>query len=319
MNLNAKLLSTAVLAALSAGVAHAQEEEAPAGVFAAQNFTTTIALTTDYRFRGISNSDGPAISGSFDWGYQGFFVGAWASNTEFSDSNLEIDYYGGYAFNFNGLTIKGTLLYYTFPGEDPKVSEGFDPPGYDPTAFSPTGAGGLPLTTYGYGARSQTGEIADIDANYFEAGVSLSYTFANVAFTPSIGLSYNYSPDYFGEDGDAHASQLTLGAALPWGLTPYFNYGYQHVDGDEFSNFFFVPGYNWTWYNIGVSKTVMGFTLDFAYWDTFYDDGSDPIAGGTRGGKFERFYNSYNYETEGNRTYKDLTEGEFVFTIKRTF
>jgi hypothetical protein len=48
----------AVLATLAAVPAHAEEESGP---FAVQNFSSTIYLTNQYMFRGISNSDGPAI------------------------------------------------------------------------------------------------------------------------------------------------------------------------------------------------------------------------------------------------------------------
>ena len=72
-------------------------------------FSANVALSTDYLFRGISQTDGsPAISGGFDYTYSpvGIYAGIWASNVDFSsfgdDDNIEIDYYGGIGGDFCG-------------------------------------------------------------------------------------------------------------------------------------------------------------------------------------------------------------------------
>src|SRR5262245_47643526 len=70
------------------------------------SLSANIALTSDYIFRGISQtSANPAVQGGFDatWGI--FWAGIWASNVDFGGSgvgpfghdiaNLEIDYYAG--------------------------------------------------------------------------------------------------------------------------------------------------------------------------------------------------------------------------------
>ena len=58
------------------------------------------ALTTDYYFRGISQTlnDG-AIQGGFDWAHDsGVYAGVWASNVDFGDdASLEVDTYIGFA------------------------------------------------------------------------------------------------------------------------------------------------------------------------------------------------------------------------------
>src|SRR3954466_2009132 len=64
-----------------------------------------VTLTTDYRFRGISQNNGkfsPAIQGGFDWSSDiGVYVGTWASNVNFSEGSIETDVYGGYKGTFN--------------------------------------------------------------------------------------------------------------------------------------------------------------------------------------------------------------------------
>lgn len=88
----------------------------------AADASLTLAGTTDYRFRGISQSAGdPAIQGSFDLAFDnGFYAGTWASNVEFGDdASVEVDWYGGYFHEFSetvGLDVM--LSYYTYPGYD---------------------------------------------------------------------------------------------------------------------------------------------------------------------------------------------------------
>jgi len=79
-----------------------------------------ISLSTDYKFRGISQSDGEAISGGFDIGFDnGFYVGTWGSSIEDWGNGLELDYYAGYGGEFNeSVSYDVGLLAYTYPNED---------------------------------------------------------------------------------------------------------------------------------------------------------------------------------------------------------
>ncbi len=56
---------------------------------AAEGFSWTAAATSEYLFRGISQSDdAPAIQGSAGYGFaNGLYVGAWASTVAFNDGN----------------------------------------------------------------------------------------------------------------------------------------------------------------------------------------------------------------------------------------
>lgn len=92
-----------------------------AGTASAQGeFTGNIAYTTDYTWRGISQSDGdPAIQGGFDYANGLFYAGVWTSNVDFgddSDTNLEADFYGGVKSAFaNGITWDVGVIYYAYP------------------------------------------------------------------------------------------------------------------------------------------------------------------------------------------------------------
>lgn len=86
-----------------------------------------IAVTNDYRFRGVSQSAGDfAVQAGVDWSTEsGFFLGAWGSNVDFDDpedgngADVEVDFYAGYAGAINEqLEYDVTLLYYAYPGDD---------------------------------------------------------------------------------------------------------------------------------------------------------------------------------------------------------
>lgn len=77
---------------LAAGAAHA---EGP------HSYTWTAAVTSDYAFRGVSQTlEDPAFQASFDYAHEsGFYAGIWGSGVDFGPGtpNAEIDTYVGYA------------------------------------------------------------------------------------------------------------------------------------------------------------------------------------------------------------------------------
>ena len=231
---SAFLLGSAALTPVFAQEAAAAAEDN--GPLAAKNFTSTVYLTTNYMFRGISNSDGPAVQGSVDYTWNGLFAGAWASNTEFSDGNFEIDYYGGYRFSQYGLDFTLQGIYYTYPGEDEGASEGFD---------------------LGNGR----------DSDYGELNIGVGKTFAAAPLAPTIGLNYFYSPDTFGEDGDSHTYQGNVGITLPVGVGVYATLGYNETDGDKST-----LGYTYLYFQTGANYTLHGFKLDVSYVGTDESD-----------------------------------------------
>ncbi len=73
--------------------------------FAAENtagmsFSGTAALTSDYRYRGITQTfNDPAVQGGFLLSHEtGVYAGVWGSNVDFGGTaHLELDPYIGYA------------------------------------------------------------------------------------------------------------------------------------------------------------------------------------------------------------------------------
>ena len=91
----------------------------------ASDFTVSanVALTTDYRFRGVSLSGGdPALQGGFDVAHDsGFYVGTWASSIDGGAAygDLELDIYAGWSGNLSdAVSVDVGVLYYIYPTED---------------------------------------------------------------------------------------------------------------------------------------------------------------------------------------------------------
>ncbi len=88
------------------------------------DFTVTgsAAVVSQYRFRGISQSDNkPVIQGAFTvTNSSGFYISTWGSSATANNAvNLggtEIDVYGGYSKTVDGFTLDGGLYGYIYPG-----------------------------------------------------------------------------------------------------------------------------------------------------------------------------------------------------------
>ena len=97
------------------------EPAAPTSPF---TITGSAAIVSQYRFRGISQSDNkPVVQGTFTVAHEsGFYVSAWGSSASANDAvNLggtEIDVYGGFTHTLgrSGVTIDAGLYGYIYPG-----------------------------------------------------------------------------------------------------------------------------------------------------------------------------------------------------------
>ncbi len=82
-----------------------------------------VSATTDYRYRGISQTRvKPAVQGGVDYAAGAFYVGAWASTIKWikdfgGDANVEVDIYGGYKGDIikDALTFDVDALTYQYP------------------------------------------------------------------------------------------------------------------------------------------------------------------------------------------------------------
>ncbi len=114
-----RLALAALLATATASPAFAQDEaQEPAGGDGGFDISATATGVSDYRFRGVSESDrDPALQGSVDVSYHGLYAGAWASSiARTADTNVELDLYAGYTGTAGPLEYDFGVIAYLYPG-----------------------------------------------------------------------------------------------------------------------------------------------------------------------------------------------------------
>lgn len=110
-----KLFLAAVLAT-AATPAFAQDEAA-----APITVSGSVALVSDYMFRGVSQTDeGMAIQGGLTVSHEsGLYAGTWGSNLAgwgtFGGSSMELDLFAGYAVDLGGAKVDVGLTWYMYP------------------------------------------------------------------------------------------------------------------------------------------------------------------------------------------------------------
>lgn len=126
-----------------------------------------VAIDTEYVWRGVSQTDGDlAVSGGFDLASGNFYAGIWGSNVDFNDStdtNLEIDYYGGFAGETEaGLGWDVGVIYYNYPDSSDSDLDFFEVYGGLGYAFE----GGVGVGGYLYYDPDNETLYADFSAEY---------------------------------------------------------------------------------------------------------------------------------------------------------
>ena len=113
-----KVLPAAIAVSLLAG--------ATATTAQAGDISANVSLVSDYRVRGISQSNEDiAIQGGFDYAFDnGIYVGTWGSSVDFDSTDgfngsLELDYYVGWSMDVGeNSAIDVGYMYYDYPGDD---------------------------------------------------------------------------------------------------------------------------------------------------------------------------------------------------------
>ncbi len=234
----------ALIAISGTAAADGYEVAAPAPAEEGRKFTYSfnIGVTSDYIFRGISQSDNdPTIQGGIDLGYGILYAGWWASGVDFggtdavNDARVEMDWYGGIRPTWGPATFDFGVLYYTYPGE------GWILPVTDGPEF-----------------------------NYVElkAGVS-----GEIHKGWTAGFTTYWSPNYFGETGSVWTfegtSAYTFHAVGP--IVPVVSGTVGYLTGGA-DDFVIANGFDNYWYwNAGIALVVDKLTFDFRYWGTNAD------------------------------------------------
>ena len=221
------LFATAAFAQTAPAAAPEAPEASP--------ITANVSLTSDYRYRGISQSNlKPAIQGGFDYAHEsGFYIGNWNSSINWVNTNspnvsssVEMDFYAGIKKELIGegfASDLGVLQYY-----------------YPTTGNFNTANGYLnPNTTEIYAAQNFTfGPVTGF--------VKYSYSVSNIFGNPnSIGSMY---PD------------LTVNYDTGvWGLALNAHVGYQYIAGNQQGSSVSNSSlYSYTDWKLGVTKDFGG-------------------------------------------------------------
>ena len=196
-------------------IAHARETADDNGVTVSAN----VALTTDYRFRGVSLSGGdPAIQGGVDVAHEsGFYVGTWASSIDGGDSygEMEFDIYGGWSGDVSeGVALDVGVLYYVYPTEELGLDTDYWEP-YASVGFNLGGAEATVGAAYAFEQDSLGGD--DNLYIYTDLGYSLPST--PVSLSAHLGYTDGVlAPPILAGATDETGLDWSIGASVSQGI-----------------------------------------------------------------------------------------------------
>lgn len=201
--------------------------------------SANVGLVTEYFFRGITQTDkAPALQGGLDFAHDsGFYIGTWGSNVDFGEDEPP-----------DGATVE-VDVYGGWSGElgDSKI--------------------GLDIGAIAY---LYPGADDSRDYDFYEvyAGLSRDFGFA------SASAKVSYSPEYFGDSGDATYAELGIDVPAGDYFTINLHGGYQWID--ENATFGADDYFDWL---VGVSFSLIGLDFQVAYVGTDLDDtdSSNPL------------------------------------------
>ncbi|QKG70232.1 TorF family putative porin [Erythrobacter mangrovi] len=231
-------VSLATVSLLSAAPVMAQDEESTDET-SAGGFTLSgnVALTTDYRFRGVSLSSGdPAIQGGFDVAHEsGFYVGTWASSISGGDAygDMELDVYGGWSGDItDGVSLDVGAIYYIYPTEDIGANVDY----YEFLASVGFSLGPVE-TTLGVGYSPDQDSLGDDDNLYLYTDVGVGIPNTPITLTGHIGYTDGaLAPPLLAGADDDTGLDWSIGASIAHG--PFeFGVAYVGVEGPSINEF----------------------------------------------------------------------------------
>jgi uncharacterized protein (TIGR02001 family) len=190
-------------------------------------------LVSDYRFRGISQTDKRfAVQGTFSVSHSsGFYATVWGSSIDdyvAAGSDQEIDLIAGYKKTFGNTTIDGGLLYYYYPGSGGVYSDFAEPYISVAQAFGPVTAKVTANYAFKQNALSIGGGKED---NLYLAG-DLSFAVPKTPVSLTAHLGHSYGPSYL-TIGKGY-TDWSLGASV---AIKNLSFGVQYVDTSKHNQF----------------------------------------------------------------------------------
>ncbi|GFZ86697.1 MULTISPECIES: TorF family putative porin [Sphingobium] len=216
-------LSALALAAMSAP-AFAQDEPTPD-----LTVTGNAAVVTDYRFRGISQTNKKiALQGGLTITHSsGFYVSAWGSSIDdyvANGSDQELDLIGGYSTTIGAATIDVGVLYYYYPGNAEANTDFVEPYASVKGTFGPATA----KLTVNYAPKAKALTVGNgKEDNLYVAG-DLSTSIPNTPLGLSAHLGHSFGPSYL-TIGKEY-TDWNIGATYTWN---HLTLGVSYVDTNK--------------------------------------------------------------------------------------
>ena len=204
-----------------------------------------VAITSDYKFRGISQSDeSAAVQGGVDLEHSsGFYIGTWGSSVDFGSDNdtgsfgtLELDVYAGYGADIGDtdFSYDVSVLYYAYPGD-----------------------------------------TVDPEGDYWEVAGSIGWK--------DLTVGVNYSDDYYAETDEFWYLYAQYSYGLPYEISLDLHVGYNMLEDD--GGFLSNDEDTYIDFSVGLTKSFLGLDFTIAYVGTDLDeedyfdtDLADPVA-----------------------------------------
>ena len=239
MRCSTLILAGVVLAGATPAVAQDQTAAAPTAPPAEITINGTATVVTDYRFRGVSQTDRKAtLQGTITVSHiSGFYVSVFGSSvddyvTASGQGHTELDLIAGYKKTVKGTTFDGGILYYYYPKTK------------------------LPGTNF--------------HSDFFEPYIDVAHIFGPL--TAKVTANYAFKQkalalDQIGPSKDNLylAGDLSLGIPkTPIGLTAHVG----HTFGPSWDATDFYGGNGFTDYNVGASYTYKVLSFGVQYVDT---------------------------------------------------
>ena len=257
---------------------------APPVIVSPWDFAFGAAITNDYRFRGVAQSNRqPSVSAYFEPRYNvndtlQLYAGVGAASISFPNrAAAEVDVYGGIRPTFGAFAFDFGVFGYIYPGGQC----------FNAAAGPGSGLPGANLECVLNGNIPVNGNVIKKDLSFFEVYGKVLYTITDQW---AVGLNYNYTPSFLNSGAPGNWVSGTVkwtapGTLLPMGLGMYISgeFGRQFLGtSDAFYGVVsplgnFAAGIDYadynTW-NAGIGFTYKVFTLDLRYSGTDLNRGN---------------------------------------------
>lgn len=222
------ILGLSALALAAAASTPALAQDVPTS---ALTVSGNAAVVTDYRFRGISQTDKRfAVQGGITVTHSsGFYVSTWGSSIDdyvANGSDQELDLIAGYSKTIGAATVDVGVLYYYYPGSHGANTDFVEPYASIKGTFGPATA----KLTANYAPKSRAlsvdGGLTRED-NLYVAG-DLSTSIPNTPLGVSAHLGHSFGPSYL-TIGKEY-TDWNIGATYSWS---HLTFGISYVDTDK--------------------------------------------------------------------------------------